>query len=196
VIELIPSWRDDIGFLSLVQRIVNGAIISLHAHEVYLVQVHNWFDWKWLGWGSRRGQELSIPPFVPNRVHSEKHFIWDTERLQWTSSDLPKPLHIRQPGRLGSAQPMGRFSSSAAFIWFSGNSALIKDGSLMFYLSGAENYAWYASFRKNTRWMVQGVRQITRKELLAFEDCGRPVVTDQGGASLGQGTSNRAKSEA
>jgi hypothetical protein len=196
VIELIPSEHDDIAFLSLVQRILNGAIIKLDVREVYLVQMDNWFDWKWLGWRSRRGQELSIPPFDPNRVRSEKHFIWDTERLQWTSSDPPKPLHIRQPGRSWTAQPMGRFSSSAAFIWYSGNSATNKAGSLMFYLSGAENYAWYASFRKNTHWMVQGIRQITRWELMEFEDCGSQLVADHGVVSLGQGTSNRAKSEA
>ncbi len=179
VVEFIPCEHDDIGFLSLVQRIVNGAIITLNGREIYLVHVDNWFDWKWLGWRSRKGQELNIPPFDPNRVHSEKHFIWDTECSQWTSADLQMPLHLRQPGRLGSAQPLGRFSRSAAFVWYSGNSLTNKAGSLMLYLSGAENYASYASFRKNTHWKAEGVRQITRRELMAFEDCGGQAVADR-----------------
>jgi hypothetical protein len=179
VIELIRSEHDDVAFLSLVQRIVNGAIVSLQALEVYLVHVDNWFDWKWLGWRSRSGQELNVPPFDPNRVHSEKRFIWDTEHSQWLSADLFRPLHLRQPGRSGSAQPLGRFSRSAAFIWYSGNSVTNKAGSLMLYLSGAEGYAWYAWFRRDAHWKAEGVRHITRRELTAFEGIGGQLVADQ-----------------
>jgi hypothetical protein len=53
MIELVQTEHDDPGFLALTQRIVNGAIAILRVHEVYLVQVDNWFDHKWLGWGSR-----------------------------------------------------------------------------------------------------------------------------------------------
>jgi len=179
MIELIPSEYDDDAFLSLVQKIVNGAIISLQVREVYLVQVDNWFDWKWLGWRSRRGKELNIPPFDPNRVRSEKRYIWETDRSQWTPVDLLKPLHLRQPGRSWSAQPLERFSSFAAFIWYSGNTVTNRAGSLMLYLSGAEDYAWYASFTKKGHWKVEGERQITRRELMGFEDCGRQIVPSQ-----------------
>ena len=107
VVEFIPCEHDDIGFLSLVQRIVNGAIITLNAREIYLVHVDNWFDWKWLGWRSRKGQELNIPPFDPNRVHSEKHFIWDTEALavdvRRSANAAPpspaRPLRVRSTPR-------------------------------------------------------------------------------------------------
>src|SRR5437868_4087743 len=85
MLELIPSEYDDVAFLSLVQRIVNGAVAALHVREIYLVHVDNWFDHKWLGWRSRRGTELSVPPFDPNRVRSEEHFIWDADRSRWTS---------------------------------------------------------------------------------------------------------------
>lgn len=63
MIELIPCEHDDDAFLALVQKIVNGAIDTLQVHEVYLVHVDKWFDWEWLGWRSRRGKELKIPPF-------------------------------------------------------------------------------------------------------------------------------------
>jgi hypothetical protein len=46
MIELAPAEYDDASFLELVQRIVNGAVAALHASEVYLVQVDNWFDHK------------------------------------------------------------------------------------------------------------------------------------------------------
>ncbi len=180
MIELIPSEYDDDAFLFLIQNIVNGAIVTLQVREVYLVHVDNWFDWKWLGWRSQRGKELNIPPFDPNRVRSEKRFIWDADRSNWTSVDLLKPLHLRQPGRSGFAQPLDRFSRSAAFIWYSGNTVTNKAGSLMLYLSGAEDYAWYASFTKQAHWKLEGERQITRRELMGFEDRGRQIVLAQG----------------
>ena len=45
--------------------------------------------------------------------------------------------------------------------------------SLMLYLSGAEGYAWYASFRKEEHWKLADERRITRRELVSFEDDGR-----------------------
>jgi hypothetical protein len=136
MIELIPSEHDDVAFLSLVQRVANGAIATLQVGEAYLVHIDNWFDWKWLGWRSPSEKELCVPMFDPNRVCSEKHFIWDANRSQWVSVDQPKPLHLRQPGRPWLAQPLDRFSRSAAFIWYSGNSITNQAGSLMLYRPG------------------------------------------------------------
>jgi len=114
--------------------------------------------------------------FNPNRVRSEKHFIWDANRSQWTSAGQGKPLHVRQPGRWVLHQPLERWSKSAAFIWYSGNTVTNKAGSLMLYLAGADCYAWYASFMKDEQWKVDGVKRITRRELGSFEECGRQVV--------------------
>jgi hypothetical protein len=198
MIELIPSEYDDIAFLSLVERIVNGALITLQVREVYIVHIDNWFDLKWLYWRSRGKElciplldsnrvrkedhfimELCVPMFDPNRVRSEKHFLWDENCSQWTSVEHPKPLHLRQPGRPSLAQPLERFSKSAAFIWYSGNTVINRAGSLMLYLSGADGYAWYASFMKNEHWKIEGERRIARRELIAFEHCGSQVVPVQ-----------------
>jgi hypothetical protein len=48
MIELVPAEYDDLGFLSLARRIINGAIVELRMREVFLVHVDNWFDHKWL----------------------------------------------------------------------------------------------------------------------------------------------------
>jgi hypothetical protein len=178
MIELIPSEHDDADFLGLVQRIANGAIATLQVREVYLVHIDNWFDWKWLGWRGRGEKDLRVPMFDPNRVCSEKHFVWDANRSQWMSVDQPKPLHLRQPGRPSLAKPLDRFSRFAAFIWYSGNSITNQAGSVMLYLSGAEGYSWYASFTKNEHWKVEGVRRTSRRELIAFEHCGRQAETE------------------
>jgi hypothetical protein len=175
VIELVLAEHDDAAFLSLAQRIMNGAIAELRMSEVFLVQMDNWFDHKWLGWCSRKEEELRVPPFTPNRVHSEKHFVWKSETSTWEDIVLQKPLHVRQADRPRLAQPLDCFSESAAFVWYSGNTTTNKVGSLMLYLSGAEGYSWYASFRKSEAWAVADECRITRRELSAFEERGRQL---------------------
>ena len=175
MIELIPVEHDDVDFLSLAQRIINGALMELRMSEVFLVHVDNWFDFKWLGWWTPKDEELRVPTFTPNRVCSEKHFVWNVEKSAWEITVLPRPLHVRQPGRPRLAQPIDRFAESAAFVWYSGNTATNKTGSLMLYLSGAEGYSWYASFRKSQEWTLADGCRITRRELLIFEECGRQL---------------------
>jgi hypothetical protein len=180
VIELEPSEHDDLPFLQLAQRIVNGAVATLEMREVYLVQTDNWFDFKWLGfwsrWKEKELTELFVPPFNPNRVLSEKHFVWDANRSQFAPATHEKPLHRRQPGRRTTqAVPLDRFSKSAAFIWYSGNTVTNRAGSLMLYLSGADAYAWYASFWNEEQWKYHDERRIARRELVAFEESGRQM---------------------
>jgi hypothetical protein len=177
MIELVPAEHDDVAFLSLAQRIINGAITALEIRDVFLVHVDTWFDHKWLRWWSRRAEELRVPTFTPNRVCSEKRFSWDGDRSTWTPVGLPRPLHIRQPGRPWLAQSLDRFSKHAAFVWYSGGTATNTLGSLMFYLSGADGYAWYASLKKADQWTFADECQITRRELVSFAERGQPLET-------------------
>jgi len=180
MIQLVPAENDDPAFLALAQRIVNGAIAALQAQEVYIVHIDNWFDHKWLGWWSRwkhkELKELRVPPFNPNRVGSQKRYIWDASSSRWTFTGEGKPLHVPQPGRRpGRAQPLDRLSKSAAFLWYSGNTVTNGAGSLMLYLSNAEGYAWYASFTRKEHWKVADGFHITRRELESFEELGRQM---------------------
>ena len=153
----------------------------LEMREVYLVHVDNWFDHKWLGWWSswehKELKQLYVPSFNPNRVRSQKHFMWDAKSARWTLTGQGKALHLSQPGRFSSAyrQRLDQFSKSAAFIWYSGNTLTNLAGSMMLYLSGAEDYAWYALFRKDETWTRADEFRITRRELLSFEERGRQM---------------------
>jgi hypothetical protein len=179
MIELVPAEHDDLAFLSLAQRIVNGAIAALEIPDAFVVHVDSWFDYKWLRWWSRKDEELRVPTFTPNRVRSQKRFVWDVDKSAWTFVALARPLHIRQPGRPWLAQPLYRFSRNAAFIWYSGSTAMNKVGSLMFYRSGAAGYAWYASLRNDAQWVIADEFQITRRELLSFEERGHQLEITQ-----------------
>lgn len=180
MIELVPAEHDDTAFLTLAQRIVNGAIAILEVREVYLVHIDNWFDHKWLGWWSswdhKELKKLYVPPFNPNRVCSQKHFIWDEQNSRWMVTGQGKPLHHRQLGRRpSSAKRLDHLSKIAGFIWFSGNTLTNRAGSMMLYLSGVEAYAWYASFRKEENWTIADEFGITRRELVSFEKRGRQL---------------------
>ncbi|MCH8829127.1 MAG: hypothetical protein IID45_06070 [Planctomycetes bacterium] len=177
MIELVPTVHDDAEFLSLAQRIVNGAISVLRIREVYLVHIDNWFDHKWLGWWSsfehKAPKELYVPPFNPNRVCSQKHFTWDEGSSRWTPTDRGVLLHPRQPGRRASfRRRLDSVSKSAAFVWYSGNTVINSAGNVMMYVSEMEGYAWYASLRKEDRWVFNDESQITRRELVSFEERG------------------------
>jgi hypothetical protein len=65
--------------------------------------------------------------------------------------------------------------SRPAFIWYSGNTVINRAGSLMLYLSGAEAYAWYASFWKEEQWKFHDENRIARRELVSFEESGRQL---------------------
>jgi hypothetical protein len=178
MIELVCAEHDDPGFLSLVQRIVNGAIRDLDVREVYVVHVDNWFDFKWLGWWSWSEGELNrlvVPPFNPNRVREQKRFIRDANSTQWSCVGSGKPLHVRRAGRSSLAQPIDRVSDSAAFVWYSGNTAANTAGSLMVYRSGTAGYAWYASFKNDHGWTANGEARVSRRELRSFEERGRQL---------------------
>jgi hypothetical protein len=184
MIEILPTENDDPDCIALVQRIVNGAVAILEVPEVYLVHIDNWFDHKWLGWKSswkhRDLQKMYVPAFNPNRVLSQKHFIYNVDSSQWALTGEGKRLHIRQASRRSLFQKLDQVSKSAAFIWYSGNTLTNGVGSLMLYQSGPENYAWYASFRKGEDWTIADGFRISPREVLSFEERGRQFVSVKG----------------
>jgi hypothetical protein len=109
----------------------------------------------------------------------QKRFIWEPDSSQWTLTGEGKSLHFRQAGlgRRSVAQKLDQVAQSAAFVWYSGNSLTNGAGSLMLYRSGAENYAWYASFRKDEKWTIADGFKVTRRELMSFEECGRQAAS-------------------
>ena len=180
MIEWAASEGDDIGFLEIAARTVNGALADLQVCEVYLVRIDNWFDFKWLGWWSswKHGEltELCVPAFNPNRVRSQDHFVWDVDSSRWIAAGHGTPLHVHQLGlQLSNRRMLRTVSKSAAFIWYSGNTLANRVGSLMVYQSGAEDYAWYAGFAKKDRWIVGDGNRISRSELKSFDDRGRQM---------------------
>src|SRR5262249_48392627 len=149
---------------------------ELRADVAFIIRVDNWFDYKWLGWSNRKTSELRVPPFGSNRVHSERRVILGNEPETWAEVRLPKSLHVPDAARPELGQRIDAISNRGAFIWYSGNTAPNGIGSLMLYLSNAEGYCWYATFKNGECWALSDECQITRRTLLSFEAHGAEVA--------------------
>jgi hypothetical protein len=168
---------DDSLFISRTNKIFLGAIWTYHPHEIYLIKVDNWFDYKWLGfeeWYSSSvlsgGMKTKLPPFGPNRIRYQFHFTFSEENYLFDGSG--KDIHGQQLV-LTALTP-------CIFAWYSGNTIQNDRGSLMAYFYpvtvGAERHQWFASFRKKEGyWDFEKGREISPGQLSHFETQGQLV---------------------
>ena len=171
MINVLPKKSDDIEFTRFVENVLNNSISSLQPNEVYLVQVDRRFDYKWMAFsnkilgavGAWHSQELRIPPFVPEKIVEESHFQNVNGKFIQTFS---KPLHIHQTSGDNRYRKIKSLSNSAIILWYSGETAINSQASLMFYsfLDGAQSF-WFASFINNANWQIRGTKNISKNEL-------------------------------
>jgi hypothetical protein len=170
---------DDPEFVALVERIAVRSFKQGDCDEVFIIEIKNWFDHKWLkfsGIGRVRfdslpnshpqvaldefwQEKITFPPFTPNRIL----------RQQWhpaTELKRRSPVHDTEHRKHSSWNLQRRVvqhARSALFVWFSSGTKLNDRGSLMLYQVRDESVsAWYASFRKASGWVLHLTKGITR----------------------------------
>ena len=163
--KIIAESDDATEFIELVEQMTNGILVH-HAPEIlFLIKIDNWFGWKWLGFAGKflgavgvwhipykqNVVEMRVPPFVPNRVISQRKFV----APMYEELDCGKPLHKRIPSRFARRRKVGVIVPSAALVWYSGNSTASGRGSIMAYVPMGESYwPWYAGFEKAKSWRI------------------------------------------
>jgi ankyrin repeat protein len=189
-----PSEDDAPAFLERVRHIVSGAVRTHRTDEVYIVRIDNWFDRKWLGFSGTgrvefpggawietaldefRKDELTLPPFTPNRVRSRRRFIWNAYADRFIKAHLRHRLHVGRHSCMNLREPISRIGSSVAFAWYSGNTAENDSGSLMMYVHRDDlTVAWYASFARKNQWRIEAVTGLSTEQLEHFEEVGRSM---------------------
>ena len=178
MILLNSTEKDDLEFIKQIQNIIFGIIKRRNPVEIYLIHINNWFGPKWLGFSGKTlgalgvwNKELSIPPFHPNRVLLEKHYVWDDAFSKWDTADSCKPIHLKQwsSNNLSFARRVSELTPHAALIWYSGNSKKNRRGSLMVYLPTTEvHWPWYVGFCKKQHWVIDITEGISNEELKAL----------------------------
>lgn len=175
-IELDLIETDDVGFVHLVRPIVGGVIRLVAPSEVYVIKVDSWFGDKWLGFSYKALGQLSVhhrrtlrvPPFVPARIASQRHYRRGAGERYELDSTSP-PLHVEQTSEENARRRMSTTCPDAAVFWWSGGSRQNRRGSLMTYLPTPEGHTgWYAEFRHETEWRPAKTLETTAQELAAY----------------------------
>jgi hypothetical protein len=176
MIELTPEHHDDVPFLDLVQRAVDAEAKRQRPREVYVIHLDNWFGDRWVqfsgklvGMAGVRMKRLTVPPFHPNRVRSQRHYCWDVEANDYCATDDNRRLHRYQESRQNLRRYLTDIASSAMFVWYSGNTLANGAGSLMVYIvEGDVTDRWYVSFERTSEWGVKKCVGISVDRMVPF----------------------------
>jgi hypothetical protein len=158
----------DQEFLEIVERIVSRVLAESSADELFLVEIENWFDHKWLGFSGKNlvprwMKKTTLPAFNPNRVLCEHHWL-RRDNEEFAPDCMAGPLHPleKQPSRLNHLRKISAISKSAVFAWYSSKASSNKAASLMIYVSSGNNVVmWFAGLRKNPEWRLHVTDRIS-----------------------------------
>ena len=92
--QVAVGETDDPGFIAVLNSLVQGLISNRAPEELWIIQIDNWFDDKWLGFSGygliaseipidrydtvkaeSYQEKVTFPPFAPNRVIRQFSFV-------------------------------------------------------------------------------------------------------------------------
>jgi hypothetical protein len=185
---VVAGSTDDPKFIALLNSLLQRLIVHDPPLEVFVVQIDNWFDHKWLkfsGIGSvdyrfpaymnridSAKQEVwqdktTLPPFAPHRVLSQRYFRWlNSEYTEAVPTSFPHGSD-RRPSRSNLQSRVEDRFDSACFIWYSANTLVNGKASVMVYtVAKREVLSWFASFNRQDEWHLQLTKGTNREEVL------------------------------
>ncbi len=181
--RITPEIDDSPGFVRQVEHVVNGVIL-LHAPEVLvLIKIDNYFGSKWLGFSGKAlgalgvwhnpsyhpANNVRIPPFVPNRVVSQRRFSGPS----YGEIDGGKPIHKRMPGGMALNRMAAAEEPKSALVWYSGKSEVSGRGAVMAYVPAGDSYwLWYAALETGEPWRITETWDIKREDLVSLIEQG------------------------
>jgi uncharacterized protein (DUF4415 family) len=191
-----PQSDDDPEFIRQVEMALNGVLRRCSPAALALIKIDNWFDWKWLGFpggiyigkyaravpgripSDRRPRDLiTIPPFVPERVVSQRRFA----APEYREIDPGKPVHLHLRNRLALRRKAAAEEPETALAWYSGNSKANGRGALMVYPpAGASYWPWYAELTRGEPWRISAKAKNIKPDEFSR-------LMEEGSASLAMG---------
>ena len=178
---------DDDEYLDWVEAAMVGVEEAFKTDQTYVVKIDNWFGKRWLGFSGKslgalgvRKEKLTLPPFVPSRVISQRRFF-----ETGTDPGRRKRLHVWQR----SGENLQRYADvvlpGAHAFWYSGRSASNDRASFMAYLSTPDgHWPWYVGLQRQEKWRVVECVGIGIRELETFTHGGVELLRE---ADRGQG---------
>lgn len=180
-ISLAACETDDPEYLARITALLAGITAGRDFRKLHLVQLDNWFDYKWLGFSGevegsvgvwQSGDRLTIPAFHPNRVVTQRDFTREDPGAELEESATTKQLHIKQPSVRNLQRHVEIVAGRAAILWYTGRTLSNGRGAAMAYLPREEGYeTWYASLVRKDGWVVDKTKQISKA---AFAELSSP----------------------
>lgn len=178
--RIVPESDDAPDFVRQVEQVAHG-IIHRHAPEsVVLIKIDNFFGSKWLGFSGKvigllgvwhkpyyqPADNIRIPPFVPNRVVTQRRFAGPAYR----EIDCGKSIHKGIPSYLALSRKAAGIAPGSALIWYSGNSIATGRGAVMAYIPVDGSYwPWYAALETGeSSWSVSETWDIKRDDFIGL----------------------------
>ena len=186
-IKIAAGETDDPYFIELLNRLTSGLIHRSVPAALWIIQIDNWFDHKWLrfsGIGTVDYQfaafmnrydaaldefyqdKVTFPPFTPNRVIGQWSFIRVGDQYRETPlPTIPHPSE-RQPSEANLQRRVEKFNRSACFVWYSGNTVANGKGSVMVY-TAQDGWVdcWFAAFNRHENWKLHATKGVSRESV-------------------------------
>ena len=185
----IPSGlTDDNDFIEILNSMLARLLEELTPEKLWVIQIDNWFDHKWLRFSGNGAvasgipmerfasvkaefhqDKLTFPPFAPNRVLGQWSFLRDGEK--YAEVPLLQMPHSteRRPSNSNLHRRAEALDGSALFVWYSGNTLKNGRGSVMVYSIGnSDPICWFASFGRNSTWALQQTKNVEREYVLTL----------------------------
>ena len=174
--KMTPEFDDAPQFIRHVEQMVNGVVRRHLPETLILIKINNWFGSNWLGFSGKAlgaigvwhnpsyhpANIVRIPPFVPNRVVSQRRFSAPT----YEEIDCGKAIHMRMPSRFALNRTVATAAPKSALIWYSGESKVTGRGAVMAYVLADNSYwLWYAALQTGKSWSVTETLDIKRQDL-------------------------------
>jgi hypothetical protein len=150
--SLSTGQTDQNALHEKVREIANGIARTFSPKTLILIAVDHWFGSRWLHFsGKAHGafgvwtKPLSIPPFVPARVLSQRRFL----SPDYVETEPGDPLHIEASSSAVIRRKLAQIAADTAVLWYSADSATTGQLSVMAYIPSNAGYVtWYAALQK------------------------------------------------
>lgn len=177
---------DDPYFIALLDSLVSGLVKRKTPEGLWIIQIDNWFDHKWLrfsGIGTVDFQfpafmnrydaaldefyqdKVTFPPFTPNRVLAQWSFARVGDNYVEVLSQGPHRSE-KQASQTNLQRRVEEFSRSASYVWYSAKTVANGRGSIMVYNVAADGVkCWFAAFSRQETWKLHATKGISREEV-------------------------------
>jgi hypothetical protein len=169
-----PEVDDAPEFARKVEALANGILSRYEPPAFILIKINNWFNVTWLRFSGKTlgvlgtwNNALSIPPFVPNRVVSQRRF----SAPDYQEVDAGKPIHLLVESSQAVLRRVSEVAGGAALMWYSGGSAQAERGAVMAHVPvGAAYSPWYTGWAKRKGWELVQPKEISEQEIAGLID--------------------------